>query len=204
MVYIIIRRRPTVKTFNPQFPFIPRITIGGGGHTNGTMENTVIVKDEKRLSSMTLFWVCVLTTIGLGLLVAYFSGIFGGVNNIEKAPLLVPDWVVIALFPVIYLHMGLALFFTLNQNVYTESGKNVRGWTWVFWLALFAAVSMTPYFLFHGMTVASYITASLAGGLALGATILMYQQSIAAGITMTILLAVVSLMMAYLGYWSFA
>lgn len=153
---------------------------------------------------MALFWVCLLTTIGLGLLVAYCSGIFGGVNGIEKSPFLVPNWVVISLFPVIYLHMGLALYFTLNQNVYTQSGKSVRAWTWVFWLALFAAISMTPYFLFHGMTVASYITASLAGGLALGSTILMYQQSAMAGVTMTVLLAVISVMMIYLGYWSFA
>ena len=173
-------------------------------HTNGTMENTVIVKDERRLSSMALFWVSVLTTVGLGLLVAYCSGIFGGVGNIEKSPLVVPDWVVIALFPVIYLHMGIALYFTLNQNVYSSSARGVRAWTWVFWIAYFAAIGMTPYFLFHGMTVASYIVASLAGGLALGTTILMYQQSIGAGITMTILLAVTSLIMVYLGYWAFA
>lgn len=168
------------------------------------MENTVIVKDERRLSSMALFWVSVLTTVGLGLLVAYCSGIFGGVGNIEKSPLVVPDWVVIALFPVIYLHMGIALYFTLNQNVYSSSARGVRAWTWVFWIAYFAAIGMTPYFLFHGMTVASYIVASLAGGLALGTTILMYQQSIGAGITMTILLAVTSLIMVYLGYWAFA
>ncbi|MCH5162128.1 MAG: tryptophan-rich sensory protein [Clostridiales bacterium] len=168
------------------------------------MENTVIVKDEKRLSSMALFWVCMLTTIGIGLLISYCSGIFGGVNNIEKSPFLVPNWVVIALFPVIYVHMGLALYFTLNENVYTQSGRNVRAWTWVFWLGLFAAISMMPYFLFHGMTVASYIVASLAGGLALGTTILMYQQSGAAGVTMTILLAVITVVMIYLGYWAFA
>ncbi len=168
------------------------------------MEETVIVKEERRLSNMALMWVSVLVTLGLGLLIAYCSGIFGGVSHIQKSPFVVPYWLVIAVPPVLFLHMGIALYFTLRENVYTSSGKSVRNWTLVFWAALFAALAFMPYFLFHGMPVAAYIVASLAGGLALGTTILMYQQSIPAGLTITILLAVTTIIMIYLGYWAFA
>lgn len=168
------------------------------------MEDTVIVKNERRLSNMALMWTCLLATIAIGLTVAYCSGIFRGVDYIEKSPFTVPNWLVIALPPVLFLHMGLSLYFVLRENIYTETGKNVRIWTVVFWTALFAALAMLPYFVFYGMPVAAYIVASLAGGLALGSTILMYIHSVPAGVTMTILLAVTSVIMVYLGYWAFA
>ncbi len=173
-------------------------------HTNGTMEEKVIVKTEKRLSNMTLFWVSVLLTLGVGLTIAYCSGIINGVDHIEIAPFTVPNWLVIALPPVLFLHMGVALYFAIRENIYTEQGRAVRTWMWVFWLTLFAALAMLPYFVFNGMPIAAYIVASLAGGLALGSTILMYLHSVPAGITMTILLAVTSVIMIYLGYWAFA
>lgn len=153
---------------------------------------------------MTLFWVVMLVTLSIGLTVAYSSGILGGVRYIQKAPFVVPDWLVIALPPVLFLHMGLSLFFALRENVYTTGGRMVRTWMWIFWVALFAALSFLPYFVFHGMPVAGYIVSSLAGGLALGSTILMYQHSGAAGVVMTILLAVTTVIMIYLGYWAFA
>ncbi len=168
------------------------------------MEQRVVEKEQRRLSDTALFWVCVLLSLAIGLTIAYSSGIIGGVNGIEVAPFTVPDWLVNTLPPVLFLHMGVALFFALRENIYTEKGRTVRTWTCVFWTALFIALAILPYFVFHGMTVGGYIVASIAGGLALGSTILMYFHSVGAGVTMTILTAVVSVMMIYLGYWAFA
>ena len=156
------------------------------------------------MSNAALFWTCMLVSLAIGLTITYCSGIFGGVGRIQKSPFTVPDWLVIALPPVVFIHMGLSLFFALRENVYSTGSRMVRTWMWVFWTLLFAAQSMLPYFVFHRMPVAAYIVASLAGGLALGTTILMYQHAISAGIVMTILTAVTSIMIIYLGYWAFA
>ncbi len=156
------------------------------------------------MSNAALFWVCMIVTLAIGLTVAYCSGIINGVQNIEVAPFVAPDWLVIALPPVLFLHMALPLYLALRENIYTSQGRMVRAWMWVFWLTLFVATAILPYFVFHGMPVAAYIVASLAGGLALGTTILSYQQSIGAGVVMTIFTAVMSVIMIYLGYWAFA
>ncbi len=100
--------------------------------------------------------------------------------------------------------MALSLYLALRENIYTSQGRMVRAWMWVFWLTLFVATAILPYFVFRGMPVAAYIVASIAGGLALGTTILSYQQSIGAGVVMTIFTAVMSVIMIYLGYWAFA
>lgn len=168
------------------------------------MENSVIAREERRMSNSALLWTCVLASLAIGLTIAYCSGIFGGVGNIQKSPFTVPDWLVIALPPVIFLHMGLTLYFALRENIYTEGSRMVRAWMWAFWMLQFVAQAILPYFVFHGMPVAAYIVASLAGGLALGTTILAYQHSIISGAIMTVLLAVTSVIMIYLGYWAFA
>lgn len=168
------------------------------------MENSVIVREERRMSDTALFWTCMIASIAIGLTITYCSGIFGGVGNIQKSPFTVPDWLVIALPPVIFVHMGLSLFLALRENAYTVGSKMVRAWMWTFWTLLFVAQSILPYFVFHGMPVAAYIVASLAGGLALGTAILAYQHSISSGIVMTVLLAVTTVIMIYLGYWAFA
>lgn len=153
---------------------------------------------------MVLFWVSILATVGLGLTISYCSGIFGGMRQIENAPLIVPDWVVIAIPPVMFFEMGLGLFFALRENIYTTTGRLVRVWMWIFWCALFLTTAFTPYFVFNGMPIAAYIVASVATGLAVGTTMLTYRQSIAGGVMMTIVLAISALIMIYLGYWAFA
>lgn len=168
------------------------------------MENSVIVKDEKRMSSTALFWVCVLATVGIGLAISYSSGIFGGVVNASKLPFIIPKWLVIATPPVLFLHLGIALYFVLNANVYTQNGKMARAWTIAFWATLFIATAITPFFIYHGMPVAAYIVSSIATALAIGTTILCYTQSTAGGIVMTVFFIVVALIMVYLGYWAFA
>lgn len=168
------------------------------------MENSVIVNDEKRLSSTALFLLCVLATVGIGLAISYSSGIFGGVSNVAALPFIIPRWLVIATPPILFLHLGLALYFVLRENVYTESGRMVRGWTWAFWIATFIATAITPFFIYHGMPLASYIMSTIVTALAFGTMILAYKQNIAAGVIMTIFFIVVALIMVYLGYWAFA
>ena len=168
------------------------------------MENSVSVRNERRLSSMALFWVCVLATVGIGLTISYCSGIFGKVSGYaSQLPFIIPKWLVIATPPVLFFHLGLALYLVLNQNVYTDNGRMVRGWTWAFWITLFVATSITPYFIYYGMPVAAYIMSSITTALAIGTTILAYRSSISAGVVMTIFLIVVTLIMVYLGYWAF-
>lgn len=153
---------------------------------------------------MALFWACVLTTVGIGLTIAYCSGIFGGVYAYaSKLPFRIPRWLVIATPPVLFLHLGIALFLVLNENVYTEYGRMVRGWTWAFWITLFISTAITPYFIYHGMPVAAYIMSTIATALSVGTTILAYRQSVGAGVVMTIFTVVVALIMVYLGYWAF-
>ena len=168
------------------------------------MENSVIVKNEKRLSGVALFLLCVLTTVGIGLTVSYCSGIFGNVANTARLPFIIPKWLVIAMPPVLFLHLGVALFLVLRENVYTDNGKMVRGWTWAFWITLFIATAITPYFIYHNMPIAAYIMASITTALALGTMILAYRQSVGAGVVMGIFFIVVALIMVYLGYWAFA
>ena len=115
-----------------------------------------------------------------------------------------PKWLVIATPPILFFHLGLALYFVLRENVYTDNGKMVRGWTWAFWITLFIATAITPFFIYHNMPTAAYIMSSITTALALGTTILCYRQSIAAGVVMTVFLVVVGLIMIYLGYWAFA
>ncbi len=153
---------------------------------------------------MALFFACMFAILGVGTTIAYCSGIMNGVSHIEKIPFVVPDWLVIAIPPVLFLHQALALWLTLRQNVYTDTGRMVRTWTWVFQIAYFLLLAFTPYFVFNGMPVAGYIMATLACAAALGATILTYRQTVGGGVLMTILLAVTALVMIYLGYWAFA
>lgn len=168
------------------------------------MNNSVVVRDEKRVSGIALFLMCVLATVGIGLAITYSSGIFGGVANTSALPFVIPRWVVIALPPVLFFHLGLALFLVLNENVYTENGRMVRGWTWAFWLTLFVATSITPFFIYYNMPIAAYIMSSITTALALGTTVLAYKQSIRGGVVMTIFFIVVALLMVYLGFWAFA
>lgn len=173
-------------------------------HTNGTMENSVIVNDEKRLSGTALFLLCVLATVGIGLAISYSSGIFGGVANAAALPFIIPRWVVIAVPPVLFLHLGVALFLVLRESVHSETGRMVRGWTWAFWITLFIATAITPFFIYHGMPLAAYIMSAIVTALALGTMILSYYGSTASGVVMTIFFIVVSLIMVYLGFWAFA
>jgi len=168
------------------------------------MEETVIVKNERKMSNTALFWVSVIVTVGVGLAVAYSSGIMAGMGQLIDAPYYFPDWAVIIIPPVLFLHLGLALYFTLRENVYTASGKMVRTWTWIFWITLFLVTAFTPYFVFHNMPVASYAVATIACALALGTAILMYRQSRVAGVLMTIFLLSSISTMVYLGFWAFA
>lgn len=190
------------RTIDPPPPCANKIR--NAAHTNGTMENSVIVKTEKRLSNVALFLLCTLATVGIGLAVSYCSGIFGRVANSANLPFIIPKWLVIATPPILFFHLGLALYFVLRENVYTDKGKMVRGWTWAFWITLFIATAITPFFIYHNMPTAAYIMSSITTALALGTTILCYRQSIAAGVVMTVFLVVVGLIMIYLGYWAFA
>ncbi len=173
-------------------------------HTNGTMEDSVVVRNQRRLSDAALFWVCTLLTVGIGLAIAYSSGIINGQNGLTNLPYRFPDWSIIVMPPVLFLHLGLALFFALRQNVYTANGRTARVWMWVFWTALFVATSIAPYFVFYNMPLASYIVATIGCALAIGTMILMYYHSTAAGIVMTIFFLVSVSTMVYLGYWAFA
>lgn len=168
------------------------------------MNNSVSVKNERRMSSVALYTVCVLATVGIGLAISYCSGIFGKVANSATLPFIIPKWLVIATPPVLFLHLGLALAFVLDQNVYTENGRMVRGWTWAFWITLFVATSITPYFIYHNMVIASYVMSSITTALAIGTTMLAYRQSIMGGVVMTVFTIVVALIMVYLGFWAFA
>lgn len=180
-----------------------RINRRNGEHTNGTMNNSVTVKTERRLSSTALFWVCVLATVGIGLTVSYCSGIFGRVANASRLPFIIPKWLVIATPPVLFLHLGIALFFALDRNVYSDGARMVRGWLWAFWIATFIATSATPYFIYRGMEIASYVMSTVATALAIGTTILCYRQSIPSGAVMTVFTLVVALIMIYLAAWAF-
>ncbi len=174
-------------------------------HTNGTMEEqNVIERSERRPSSTAIFFACLFAIVGLGTTIAYCSGIMNGVGHLEKVPFVVPDWLVIAIPPVVFLHQALALWLTLRQNVYTDNGRMVRTWTWIFQVTLFLMISFLPYFVFNGMPVAAYIVSTITCAVALGATILTYRQTVGGGVLMTILTAVLALVMIYLGYWAFA
>lgn len=168
------------------------------------MENSVSVNDRKRLSGMSLFWVCLLATVGIGLTIAYCSGIFGKVPAYEsRLPFIIPKGWVIAAPPVLFAHMGIALFLILREGVYDYTDRMVRGWSWAFWITLFIATAITPYFIYHGMPVAAYVMSAITTALAIGMTILSFRSSIGAGVVMTIFLIVVTLIMVYLGYWAF-
>lgn len=173
-------------------------------HTNGTMDNSVIVKNEKRPSSVVLFSVIMLATLGLGLAIAYCSGIMKGTAGIAPKLFSVPDWVVIAIPPVMFFELALGLFFTLRENIYTASGRMLRVWTWIFWCALFLMTAFTPYFIFNGMPIAAYIMATITAALGIGTTIMVYRQTLIGGMMMTVFLAISMLVMIYLGYWVFA
>ncbi len=174
-------------------------------HTNGTMKETIVAREEKRqISDMALFWLCLIGTVAVGLTISYCSGILNGIGQLKELPMYLPDWLVIAIPPVLFVHMGIALFLALRENVYTDGGRMVRNWTWAFWITLMVATAITPYFVFHGMPTASYALATVSTALALGTMILCYRQSIASGFVMTVFFIVTALIMVYLGYWAFA
>lgn len=153
---------------------------------------------------MMLFIGCMFAILGIGTTIAYCSGIFGGVQYIQRAPFVVPDWLVISLPPVLFLHQALAMFLTLRQNVYTNELRSVRNATWVFQIMLLIALAFLPYFVWGGMLTAAFAVATIASSIALGTMILTYRQTIGGGVLLTVLFAVTSLIMLYLGYWAFA
>ena len=144
------------------------------------------------------------TVVGIGTTIAYCSGIMNGIGGIQRAPFVAPNWLVIALPPVLFVHQAWALYLTLRQNVYTTNGRMVRLWTWAFQIPLFLLIAFTPYFVFHGMPVGAYIASTFTSAMALGATVLTYRQTVGGGVLMTILTAVTMVVMLYLGYWAFA
>ena len=153
---------------------------------------------------MALFGVCMLATVGIGLTIAYCSGIFGNVSAYaSRLPFRIPKWLVIATPPVLFVHMGLAVFLILNNDAYEYTDGMVKGWTWAFWITLFIATAITPYFIYHGMPIAAYIVSTIGVALAIGTTLLAYRNSIGAGVVMTVFMIVVTLIMVYLAYWAF-
>lgn len=173
-------------------------------HTKSTMNNSMSVNNEKRLSGTALFIITVLATVGIGLAISYSSGIFGTVSGYaSRLPFIIPKWLVIATPPVLFLHLALSLFFVLRENVYSDNARIVRNWTWAFWITLFIATAITPFFIYHGMPIAAYIMATITTALALGTTVLCYRASVPAGGIMTVFLIVVTLIMVYLAYWAF-
>ncbi|MCH5158908.1 MAG: hypothetical protein J1F33_06920 [Clostridiales bacterium] len=168
------------------------------------MEEKVIVKSERRVSNTVLFIGCVFAIVGLGLTIAYCSGIFRGVQYIQRTPFVVPDWLVIALPPVLFLHQAIAMFLTLRQNVYSSELRSVRKATWVFQVLLFFTLAFLPYFVWGGMMTGAFAVATIASALALGSTILTYRQTVGGGVWMTILFIVSALITLYIGYWAFA
>ena len=156
------------------------------------------------MSNTALFWSLLFAIVGIGTTIAYCSGIMNGIRGIQRAPFVAPDWLVIALPPVLFVHQMLAMFMTLKQNVYTTNGRMIRIWTWVFQVTLFLMLAFLPYFVFHSMPVGAYIVSTFTCAAALGATILTYRQTVGGGVLMTILLIVTSIVMLYLGYWAFA
>lgn len=179
-----------------------RITIAATAHNSITMEESVIIDTTKRTSATLLFFVSVLATVALGTVIAYCSGIMSGINRLGGIPFGLPDWLVITIPPVLFLHMGLALFFVLRREVKDEMMRAVRTWTWVMWSVLMLVTAFTPYFIFHNMPVASFVMATIMTAFAIGTTILCYRQSIAAGVIMTVFLIVSALIMIYLAYWA--
>ena len=163
-----------------------------------------VIKSERRMSNTALFWSLVFAIVGIGTTIAYCSGIMNGIRGIQRAPFVAPDWLVIALPPVLFVHQALAMYLTLKQNVYTTNGRMVRLWTWAFQIMLFLLLAFLPYFVFHSMPVGAYIVSTFAAAMALGATILTYRQTVGGGVLMTILFAVTTVVMIYLGYWAFA
>ena len=153
---------------------------------------------------MALFWVCLLTTVGIGLAISYCSGIFGNVSAYaSRLPFRIPKWLVIAAPPILFAHMGIALYLVLDNTVSGYTERMVRGWTWAFWISLFIATAITPYFIYHGMPIAAYVLSAVTTAIAIGTTLLCYRSSIGAGLVMTVFLIVVTLIMVYLGYWAF-
>ncbi len=167
------------------------------------MEEKVIVKSEKRVSNVMLFIGCMFAILGLGTTIAYCSGIFSGVQYIQRAPFVVPDWLVIALPPVLFLHQAIAMYLTLRQNIYSNELRSIRNASWVFQILLFLALAFLPYFVWGGMLTTAFAVATVACSIALGTLILTYRQTIGGGVLMTILFVVTSLIMIYLGYWAF-
>lgn len=155
------------------------------------------------MSSVALFLTCVLATVGIGLAVSYSSGILNGTADINGLPFALPRWLAIAIPPVLFFHLGLALFFVLREPVYTESARMVRGWTWAFWIAVFIETAITPFFVYYGMPVAAFVMAAVGTALAAGTTILTYRRTVVGGAVMTIFFIAALLITIYLGYWAF-
>lgn len=168
------------------------------------MEQSVIVNAERRPSNVAIFFACMFTILGVGLTIAYCSGIMEGIRNTSSLPFIIPRWIVLSIPPILFFHQALGLFFALKENVYTTGARMVRAWTWVFQVSLFLMMCFTPYLIYHNQPVGAYVMSTITAALALGATILTYRQSIAGGIVMTILFLALSLIMIYTGFWAFA
>lgn len=167
------------------------------------MENDTTINQERKISDYALFWTIMLATLAVGLALVYSSGILNGVQGLQRPPFVVPDGLIFALPPVVFVHFGLSLFLALRQPHYTQGAKRIRNWTCVFWVMLFITHVLIPFFTFHGVEVGAYVAATLASGLAIGTTILMYQNAVSAGIISTILCAVTIVITVFLGAWIF-
>lgn len=169
-------------------------------HTKVTMEQNVITSERRRLSDMSLFWLCLIGTVGVGLTLSYCSGILRGINYLGGLPFALPAWFVIAIPPMLFVIMGVSLFMTVRMH----ANGMLRAWTWVFWLALLGMTATLPYAICYNNPVGAYVMSTIASALAIGTAILMYRQSIAAGVMITVVFVWLALIMLYLGFWAFA
>lgn len=169
------------------------------------MENNVVVQETKsKAASVVLFFVCAFFVTGAGTAITYASGVTAGFGAFPSVGwITIPDWVFIAALPVLFLHIGISLFFVCHQNVYTKSGVAMRTWSIVLLALLFAITCALPFCLFADAMTVSYILACAQACVCLALIILCAKYSVGAMIFMIPFIILTAGMVYLSGVWAF-
>ena len=136
----------------------------------------------KKRTSIPLFFTCTLGTLLLGWLLGLLSGSKAGYNSLVLPPLTPPDKVFPIVWSILYVMIGLSLFFILRTNSATETLMRDKKAATTLWSLQFAFNLLWPFAFFTlQLYIFSFLWLAVLAAIDLALIIYAFRVSPAAG-----------------------
>lgn len=123
------------------------------------MQNTLTAKKS---SSIWIFLVCVLGTLGVGTLAGFLSGAMKGYAGINTPSFAPPDWVFSVVWSVLYVLIGVSLFLIITYSPLSRTEDHIKTAALILWGVQMAFNLIWPFIFFNiDYTVAFVIIAAM-------------------------------------------